>query len=373
MIEPRRIATIDSDRGSQKPVRSVAWTPDSRRLATGAADNTVRVLDVREPFERVLELLACARSTNDWHRLAVDLAKYVSQNLDRSLLERQLSTCSITQNRVQTATRWTFFHELASCDEDIRRQIWSTLKTHCAPNVYTPLRDGDDKTALDIAIEQRDASAVEFFCKSLDPNTNLHSAAYVTASMARLATEMPQQIVKVLQLLDKSKAIWRDQTEISHLAKPKPLHDGQLLRGSETGEATVWSDDGVESDKPGENKFETKCVLRLLTLRDIAGGKCYQDDIKKSPYHMLITECLEKCPEQHQQKLFTSKTIKVLTDFKWQAFAERKSQWRLLYYSVHFILSGAALLFRTSNDDTGTTSNDGTDSIGTSVLFACMI
>eukprot|EP01046_Picozoa_sp_COSAG06_P010599 COSAG06_NODE_581_length_14007_cov_3.569056_16_plen_854_part_00 len=342
---------------NSSPVRCVAWDPDSAQVGIGSEDNTVRIIDIRKPLQLLLELLMCARTTQDWEKLAIGLAQSAVAVNHTDLLMQQQSAGEIRQNGLSNEKGWTVFHELAQCVPGVRAgDLWSTLLEHYAEHkrVYTPLLDSDHKTALDHAILRKDVAGVEFFCKTLTAANSLECAGSVTHSLVLLADSLPRQIVKALTWLDTDRgstsepASFQNQRNIRYLAVPI---EARLTRASADADASrVW--DGIEieshesSDSSSGNLFDCECELKLLAFKGIAGSE-FAGGIETSPYHKLVSNC----PPTHQEDLFRTSLIRVMTEFKWKTYARDLKRTQVAFNLAHYLLVCVALVLSTRITD----------------------
>lgn len=356
-----------SDCRIENSVRSVVWSTDGDSLAIGSEDNTVRVVHVRKPLQRLLDLLRDFNS-NDLHvpDCAISLAEWaVAGSTQTSLLTR------LASGPRDPEPGWTFFHEIADSgtvegnNDPTRLNMWRRLGEHCKDNgnVYHAIRCYGE-SALDIAIQRKGIDGTMFLCSHLDtdwPSTcgRLKDTKSVTRSLCLVAEHIPRHMTKVLKQLEDRGFAVRDQRSINLVTE---LVESRLVRPCQDDGAweDPWEDVEVDpQDLEGcADAFECACTLKILALHGMAGAfspitDLEDHDIERSPYHVLVNEC----PDELQDELFDLESIIILTEFKWETFARTLHIQRLLLYLLHFLLTVLSLVWTTQMDIASSSSS----------------
>eukprot|EP01043_Picozoa_sp_COSAG02_P047233 COSAG02_NODE_4505_length_5285_cov_2.317971_2_plen_1206_part_00 len=387
MDEWRVIWKIDCaqmDIGTTHEIRSVAWSPaECTQLAIGSSGGDVRVLDTYSHFAKLVGFLADCRQEKK-NKMAGSVLEFCHRVKYAAALPGNNFTRPTKLGKLVLPTGWTVFHELVSGTKQARKTFWENPAYAFPDGCYVPTKldrsttvDGlqraglsfdkplpfTDLTALDIAILRRDIHGTKYLLSKLRPDMELVFTTNVTRSLVLLSKYLPFHIASALEILEKHKAnaqeqrdtmgIFRTTKKIDKLIRPLVRLE---VRGVSYKEAckqmlapdeVLWKSYRSATDKP--NNVESACQLQLLRLGGIAGDtlSSFQElspkdgeGLQCNPYEALVNNC----PLHLQDELFESRTIKALTQFKWEEFVKWYHCGRLLFYCGHCVIAAAALL-----------------------------
>jgi WD40 repeat protein len=415
--EWRVIWKIDSGQlfiGAEFEIRSVSWresnTP-TEQLAVGSSDGAVCIVSTYEPFVKLVGFLAaCRQDKRD--QMAGSVLQFCHRVKYAAALPGNSFAAPTTVAELVLPKGWTVFHELASGSEGARKEFWENSAYAFPEGCFVPTTldpsttEGSlkkaglefdfvvpftDLTALDIAILRQDIHGTKYLLSKLRPDMELTFTANVTRSLVLLSKYLPYHIASALEILEKSHADEQEQDTtglfraIKDIAKlTRPLEQPEV-RGLAYEDAMFAPEDALpwksyQSVVDAENDVESACKLQLLRLGGIAGHTLpsFKDLSRKqgkglncSPYEALVNNC----PLHLQDELFESRTVKALTQFKWDKFVKRYHCGRLAFYCAHCLVAAAALLLTTQNTNgsgsaTGSANDlSGSGSISTNVLM----
>ena len=197
---------------------------------------------------------------------------------------------------------------------------------------FTPLENGEGRSAVSVAAEQKLAIIAKALLTKLNPCLPLNQTQILTADLLTLAEGLASYLVEFVHVLENEQhySLFRQQKEIKFLSRY--LEDFEVRASADGSDTASWT--GYCLPDIG-GSIQCDCKLEVLAL---CGFTAAASTNEISPYGRLYRAC-ETNGKESLKALMSTRTMVVTTRFKWQAFVKQRMVRVCGFYIVHFMLA----------------------------------
>lgn len=214
---------------------------------------------------------------------------------------------------------------------------------------YTPVRNVNGVTALELAIRNRYQVCAQELWQYLTPSLNETTAPYVSNTLAVLASKRTTSMLVPLFLRESVDSITRELTSF-RTTFHKPI--SCVLPSPTLSEKDLVANNNSEKDQtiglwrghrqlPDHNPDDvTPCASRVVLLPGLCDDPHEVDPLKRV-FHQVVENC--------DASVFENEVIKLTVDFKWTHNVRKIVLAHLAGYSLSLILATVGMIASTQS------------------------